>query len=120
MIDCVIQTEQLVITIEGKRTEPISSATSWYPRRSQLVRNLEAAKHLANGRAWGTLLMSETALEEGTDAGLDAVLADSTPHLDAAERNELHAAYLGNLTWERACDAVGIPPGSLPDTTLDI
>jgi hypothetical protein len=47
MIDCVLMTPELVVAIEGKRTEPLSAATDWYPKRSQLVRNLEAGKQLA-------------------------------------------------------------------------
>jgi hypothetical protein len=47
MIDRILMTERLVVTVEGKRTEPLSSATDWYPARSQLVRNLEAAKQRA-------------------------------------------------------------------------
>ena len=116
MVDCVLMTDKLVVTVEGKRTEPLSPATDWYPKRSQLVRNLEAAKQLANGRCWASLLVSETALLEGTDGHLDAVLPDSAPHLDAAERAQLHGAYLGNLTWQLACDATGLDFSSLPST----
>jgi len=70
MIDCVLMTDRLVISIEGKRTEPLSAATDWYPQRSQLVRNLGAAKQLAHGRAWASLLMSEEAIPAGRGAGL--------------------------------------------------
>ena len=70
MIDCVLMTDRLVISIEGKRTEPLSAATDWYPQRSQLVRNLEAANQLARGRAWASLLMSEEAIPAGRGAGL--------------------------------------------------
>jgi hypothetical protein len=113
-------TDKLVVTIEGKRTEPLSAATDWYPKRSQLVRNLEAAKHLANGRRWASLLLSETEIFEGSDAGLDAVLPESAPHLNAAQRGELHGAHLGNVTWRQACEATGLDFNSLPRTTDDI
>jgi hypothetical protein len=43
-LDCVLMTENLVVTIEGKRTEGLSSSTEWYPARTQIVRNLEAAR----------------------------------------------------------------------------
>lgn len=39
MIDCVLITPKLVVTIEGKCTEPLSAAMDWYPERPQLVRN---------------------------------------------------------------------------------
>lgn len=120
MLDCVLLTDRLVVTVEGKRTEPISAATDWYPKRSQLVRNLEAAKQLSNGRTWASLLISEQPVEQGADAGLDVVLADSAPHLDGDGHRELAAAYLGNLTWAQACAATGLDPGSLPATTAEL
>jgi hypothetical protein len=115
-IDCVIATDRLVITIEGKRTEPLSPSTDWYPARTQLVRNLEAARQLAHGRRWGTLLMSEALIPEGAFASVAASLDDAAPHLAEAEHAELQAAYLGNMTWSDACAAVSIDPKSLPDT----
>jgi hypothetical protein len=117
MLDCVLLTDRLVVTMEGKRTEPLSAATDWYPKRSQLVRNLEAAKQLAGGRRWASLLLAETEIPEGSDAGLDAVLADSAPHLDAAQRSELRGAYLGNATWRQVCEATGVDFDALPVTT---
>jgi hypothetical protein len=120
MLDCVLATDKLVITIEGKRTEPLSPATDWYPQRSQLVRNLEAAKQLAKGRAWAALLISEELVAEGTDAALDAALPAAAPHLTVAERDELHARYLGNFTWEDACEATGLDYAALPHSTDEL
>jgi len=116
-IDCLIGTDRLVITIEGKRTEPLSVATHWYPTRSQLVRNLEAARQLAKGRAWGTLLISETPVVGGKPDELAATLDDAAPHLDDAERAQLQNAYLGNITWRNACAAIGVPFDELPAKT---
>jgi hypothetical protein len=116
-VDCLLATDRLVITVEGKRTESLSPATDWYPARSQLVRNLEAARQLARGRRWGTLLLSEDPIDEATPARLAAGLDDAAPHVSESERAELQGAYLGNLTWDSACDALGFPPGSLPATT---
>jgi hypothetical protein len=120
MLDCVLMTDQLVVTIEGKRREPLSHTTDWYPNRSQLVRNLEAAKQLSRGRRWASLLLSETPVAGSSDAELEAILPASAPHLDASERDELHRAYLGNMTWEQACLATGFDYRSLPKTTRDL
>jgi hypothetical protein len=121
MIDCVLMTDQLVLMIEGKRTEPLSAATDWFPKRSRLVRNLEAARHLAGGhRQWASLLVSETPVAEGTDDALYSQLPASAPHLTEESRAELHAHYLGNLTWQQACDATGVDFPGLPDTTADL
>lgn len=119
-IDCVIATERLVITVEGKRTEPLSLATHWYPKRLQLVRNLEAARQLAKGRAWGTLLLSEQPVVGADPRELAAALDDAAPHLSEPERAELHHAYLGNVTWQQACEAIGTAFDDLPDTTADV
>ena len=115
-IDCVLATARVVITVEGKRTEPLSSSTHWYRQRSQLVRNLEAARDLARGRVWGTLLLSERKLPEGEPDAVAATLDEAAPHLDEAERAALQHAYLGNLTWEEACAAIGVPFAALPTT----
>lgn len=120
MLDCVLMTDRLVVTVEGKRTESLSPATHWYPKRSQLVRNLEAAGQMAHGRAWASLLLTEAPIPEGTDEGLDSVLVDSAPHLSDAQRRDLHSRYLGNLTWAEACAATGVAFSKLPETTDDL
>jgi hypothetical protein len=116
-IDCVIMTDRLVVTVEGKRTEQLSATTDWYPKRSQLVRNLEAARQLSKGRTWATLLLSEEPVVGGQPDELAASLPDAAPHLDEEERARLAQAYLGNVTWEAACHAVGVPFDELPEST---
>jgi hypothetical protein len=114
-LDCVLITERLVVTIQAEPDGGLPPATPWYPRRSQLVRNLEAARHLADGKRFATLVLSHRPLPDAADEHLERTLPEAAPHLDELERRELHDAYLGNLTWDQACDAVGIPRGSLPD-----
>jgi hypothetical protein len=115
-IDCLLMTDRLVLAIEGKRTDRLAPSTAWYPARSQLVRNLEAARDLARGRAFATLLVTE---EPDADGDVDAVAAsldDAAPHLDDRERAALQASYLGQLTWATVCEALGVDHGGLPDT----
>lgn len=119
MIDCMLMTDKPVITIEGKRTESLSSATDWYPKRSQLVRNLEAANQVAHGRAWASLVISERPITEASEEALWESLPMSAPHLEAGKREELYAHYLGNMTWEQTCAAVDLPFDTLPDATAD-
>jgi hypothetical protein len=99
MIDCLLATDRLVVTVEGKRTEPLSPATDWYPKRTQLARNLEAARQLAHGRRFATILITEEPIEEGRIETVGASLDAAVPHLSDGERAELQAAYLGNITW---------------------
>jgi hypothetical protein len=113
-LDCVLITDRIVITVEGK-TEPLAPATAWYPPRSQLVRTLEAASTLGQDRRWASVLISEHSLAEGARVQVEAALPAGAPHLDSDRREELLAGYLGNLTWAAACAAVGLPLSSLPD-----
>jgi hypothetical protein len=114
-VDCWLETEHLVLFIEGKRTEPISAATSWFPARNQIVRNLEVAADYARARhkEFAVMLCAES----------DVALADdafdvSLPHLAQAERNSLRSRYLGCVTWKRICDAL-CPGLQLPTAVTD-
>lgn len=108
---CVLMTDRLVVTVAEPGSQSLGLANDWYPMRAPLVRTIEAARGLADGRRWASLLLSEEPLREGTDEHLERVLAASTPHLAQAQRDELRAAYLGNLTWRVAREAVGLPHG---------
>jgi hypothetical protein len=105
-LDCALLTDRLVLTVVGKRTGPLAAATPWYPSRSELVRALEAAKQLSQGRAWASLVLSDEPLPDATDEHLARTLAAGAPHLSEAQREELRAAYLGNLTWAQATAAI--------------
>ncbi len=107
-LDCVLITDRLVVTIAGKRTESLEPATEWYPERSELVRNLEGARLLAQDRRWASLVLSDEPLADATGEQLARGIAVAAPHLDPAGRDEVLSAYLGNLTWDRAAAAVGV------------
>jgi hypothetical protein len=107
-LDCVLITDRLVVTIGGKRTASLGPATDWYPERSELVRNLEAARLLAQDRRWASLVLSDEPLPDATGEQLARTIAAAAPHLDPAGRDQLLSAYLGNLTWDRAAAAVGV------------
>jgi hypothetical protein len=106
--DCCLETDTLLLLIEGKRTEPVSSSTRWFAQRSQLWRNVEAAKELANGRAFGVIVTVEQ------DA--DGVLEDarrtrdgSLPHLSAEMHEALSAHLLGATTWAQIVTEFDLP-----------
>jgi hypothetical protein len=119
-LDCVLITERLVVTVQVERSDGLPTATPWYPQRSQLVRNLEAARHLADGKRFASLVLSQRPLPEATDEELERMLPEAAPHLDQLERRELHDAYLGNVTWDDACDVVDVPRDSLPDAIVGV
>jgi len=107
LLDCVLITDRLVVTVQGEQCGPPSPATDWYPERSQLVRNLEAAQQLAAGRRWASVVISQEPLDQASDHQFARSLPSAAPHLTPAELAELRAAYLGNLTWSQAREAVG-------------
>src|ERR1700722_7293900 len=60
-VDCLLETDTLILLIEGKRTEPLAMATRWFPQRNQVVRNLEVARAVAAERDkdYAVILLAE-------------------------------------------------------------
>jgi hypothetical protein len=113
--DCYLETDKLVLLIEGKRFEKVSSAVQWYPSRNQLVRNLEATCQAAGGKEFALLAIGEGAIE---DLDQDA-FTTSLPHLTTGQRDDLRSHYLGYTTWATVCEATGIDYSQLPKTVDD-
>lgn len=102
-LDCCLVTDTAVIVVEGKRTERVSGNVLWYPERNQLWRNVEAAKTVAKGRAFGVIV----GVEEDEDGQREVALAmnsldASCPHLTGVERVDLAGHLLGYVTWTGA------------------
>lgn len=112
-IDCCLETDQLVLLIEGKRTEGLGPSTDWYPKRNQLIRNLEVAESIASGREYAVMVLSEQ------DIGLlsEQILAESLPHFGPVDRDRLMCHYLGCITWADVCKTTNIPFSGLPGET---
>jgi hypothetical protein len=109
-VDCVLETDTILLFIEGKRTEWLSPATQWYPRRNQLSRNLEVAWEGAGSKEFAVLVISE----KMTRLPTDEVITQGFPHLQPVEREQLRNHWLGCLTWEEACQTTGIDFQTLP------
>jgi NAD-dependent deacetylase len=105
-VDCLLETKSLLLLTEGKRTEPIANSTDWFPDRNQIIRNLEVAQALANGRNFAVLLCAERPEELPEKAWTNGL-----PHFSPAEIKELKRHYLGCATWptiaKELCD--GLP-----------
>jgi len=99
-VDCCLTTPRVVVFIEGKHTEKVSTKVRWCAERNQLWRNVEAAAQLAAGREFGVILGVETAAA-GTAAldEADRTLTSSYPHLSDAEQQRLSRHLLGFVTW---------------------
>jgi hypothetical protein len=101
-LDCFLATERLVVSITAPTVRGgLCPATPWYPQRSGLVRDLEAARRLADGRAFVGVLIGddEPPVELADESAVAATFAAGTPHLDDAGRDDLRNGYLGHLSW---------------------
>jgi hypothetical protein len=108
-VDCRLETESLLLFIEGKRTEPISDSTDWFPGRNQVIRNLEVARAQSAGRKnFAVLVCAETPIELPEGAW-----TDSLPHLTPTDIEDLKRHYLGCATWpaiaKELCPGLRLP-----------
>jgi len=121
-LDCYLESEDLVLGIEGKRTEPLSEKISWLPSRNQLARNLEVVQSLARGRRYGVLLILENNFDVpdlDQQSFCARYLDDALPHYSKHEREFLARHFLGALSWKDVCHTTGVPFENLPDRTED-
>jgi hypothetical protein len=111
-VDCWLETEHLLLFVEGKRTDTLSSKTDWFPVRDQLVRNLEVIGDCAGARWAGVLLVTET---PEPDLTMERIVA-SSPHLTDAMVQRLFDRYLGQTTWRTLCERLDLNYLDLPET----
>lgn len=110
-VDAVVATSKLVLLVEGKRTDALSSRTDWLPHRGQLARNLEAAGMMANGRVSYVMLALERPF---SPAEMDQHRL-RLDHLDEEEQNVVNQRFIGQATWRAICADTGINFEQLPD-----
>lgn len=117
-VDCYLETENLVLLVEGKRNEPLSSTTMWYPKRNQIVRNLEVAQEIGRrkNKEYAVLLASEKPVEFDFEEDIKTGL----PHFNKEENDEIRNHYLGNIYWEDIWAITGRSKEEMPDKTTDI
>ena len=125
--DAYIETNNLILVVEGKRTERSTTGkTMWMPERSQLLRHMDAACAFADGRVVLGLLLVEgeppdsmlapQRWSQAVAADLDRkVLVPSLPHRTGEERQAIADGVLGVATWQRVCLEFAIDWSSLPD-----
>jgi hypothetical protein len=126
--DALLETDDLVICIEGKRTEATcTTETTWMKRRSQLIRHMDAATAaFPTKRVLGLLIVEGTGdgtaripsehwqSESGAQYAPD-MLADSLPHRSHEEQENIASGMLGITTWQAVCAEFGIPWPPAPD-----
>jgi hypothetical protein len=120
-VDAYVETEELILLIEGKRTEAgPTTKTQWMPVRHQMLRNIDDAWNekgsktvvgffIVEGKPPHELDLPrrwERAVRETVST---QTLARSLPHRSPADRTAIARAFLGATTWQCVCDAFGIP-----------
>lgn len=127
--DAYLETDEAIVVIEGKRTEPGPTiGTKWMPRRHQMLRHLDAAWEARGQKRVYSFFILEG--EGGPDAvevparWVDAArntisttaICDSLPHRDAAEQLAIARCFLGVTTWQAVCKTFDIDWTKLPDS----
>jgi hypothetical protein len=118
--DVLLETPEAVIVIEGKCSEPGPKVgTRWLPGRHQMLRHMDAAWEIANGRpVLGFFVVEGGKTGEVPKAWLDAArktlspeaIAESLPHRAGPEREAITRGFLGVTTWQQVCDRTGVDP----------
>lgn len=127
--DFFLETDTCILVVEGKRTEKyLESDTTWMSHRPQLIRHMDAAQVIANGRTVLSLLLVEGKADDPMSvpdkwAGAleqhiqPEMLALSLPHRSNSDRKKIVDGVLGIATWQRLCNEFSI---SWPLTVDDV
>lgn len=120
-----IETSDLIVVVEGKRTEPAPTTdTGWMPGRHQMLRHLDCAWEIrGTKRVAGFFIVEGDGSGDIPDAWRKVVrdtvssgtIALSLPHRSGEEQNAIVSCFAGVTTWQRVCREFGIEHASLPN-----
>lgn len=111
--DVTIFTQDAIIVIEGKRTEPTATkSTKWMKTRHQIWRHIDNAWEIRNKRkVFGFFIVeSKTAdvpekwVKEMNETISENAIANSLPHRNAEERLMIKDCFIGATTWKAVCE----------------
>jgi len=120
-VDAYLATPELVVLVEGKRTEPSpTTRTQWMPVRHQLLRNLDAMWDLRDARRLIAFFIVEGKSPDplsvpprwtgfASETVSEAALRASLPHRSADEMGSIEACFAGVTTWQAVCERLQIP-----------
>lgn len=119
--DVYIETAELIVVIEGKRTEPgPTTPTWWMPVRHQMLRHIDAAWDTRGTRTVVGLMIVEGAAGDANvplpwrdyrrSLENSSALRESLPHRSDVERQAILNAFAGVTTWGAVVRALGVPP----------
>jgi hypothetical protein len=123
--DVYIETRDLIVIIEGKRTEPgPTKITKWMPGRHQMLRHIDCAWEVRGPKqVIGFFIVEGSDKSESVPANWltfsretisDRALATSLPHRGPDERSGIAGAFKGATTWQRVCREFNIEWSKLP------
>lgn len=127
--DVFIETESLIVIIEGKRTEHgPTTDTKWMVGRHQMLRHIDCAFEISAGKRVigffivegeddSTSIPSEW-LQFSKDTLNPNALATSLPHRGLHELEQIKSSFIGVTTWQRICHEFkdfGLSWENLPD-----
>ena len=122
--DVYLQTEDVIIVIEGKRTEAgPTTSTQWMPSRHQMLRHLDCAWERRGPRQVYGFFVVEGAQDVIPEVWKDACSATiatnnleaSLPHRAPDERQAIAQAFVRVTSWQEICRVFEIAFGELPD-----
>lgn len=126
--DALLETADVVLCIEGKRTEAkCTTRTQWMRSRSQLIRHMDAAMaRFPKKRILGLLIVEGDGdagsvvpskhWQDQCEAAYEPdMLTASLPHRPVSEQALIRDGILGVTTWQAVCRALHIDWRSLPD-----
>lgn len=124
--DIFIETDDLIVVIEGKRTEKEpTTTTKWMQGRNQMLRHLDCAWETRGGKQLiGFFIVEGNGLSEdvppdwhtfAADTISRSTIASSLPHRGREEQDGIASCFTGVTTWQRICGEFGIDWTSLPD-----
>lgn len=123
--DAFLETDKVVLVIEGKRTErKLTTTTTWMAKRSQIIRHMDAAYEIRGARKvlgltivegeGGSEAVTPTQywLDQADEQVAPRVLAGSLPRRSPRLHSEIAGGFLGVATWQRVCCELAIqwPP----------
>jgi len=124
--DVFIQTPDLMIVIEGKRTElKPTTSTKWMPGRHQMLRHIDCAWEIARRRKIVGFFVVEGEKIDGEvpecwmtyakETIAPSAVASSLPHRGPEEQQGIVSCFAGVTTWQRVCMTLNLNWAMLPD-----
>lgn len=129
--DVYLETEELIVVIEGKRTEHgPTTKTKWMNGRHQMLRHIDCAWEIrGHKKVVGFFIvesLNDTAdvpdawLEHEVDALSNTSVSSSLPHRGPEEQLKIATCFTGVTTWRKICEEFkdfGLSYQGLPETT---